>query len=91
MQITWYDNYVRMGKLLGIPLARKPDLALEWDVALPLLYTGMRKGLYTGKALKDYRLPEQFREARAIINGDVRKNGRMIAGYADCYLKALNA
>lgn len=84
VQITWYDNYLRMGKRLGMgdELARNPDLALDMEIALDLLFIGMEEGLYTTKKLADYDLPADFRGARRIINGDVRKNGQMIADYA---------
>jgi hypothetical protein len=91
VQITWYDNYLRLGKRLGVgtALAENPDMALEMPMALDLLFVGMEEGLYTRKKLADYDLPAQFREARRIINGDVRKNGEMIAEYARKFYTAL--
>jgi predicted chitinase len=93
VQITWYDNYLRLGERLGFgtKLAEDPDMALDMPVALDLLLIGMEEGLYTGKALGDYDLPEHYRDARRIINGDVRKNGGMIADYARVFEEALDA
>src|SRR5688572_1317960 len=34
VQITWYENYLKMGKILGIDLVNNPDLALNIDVAV---------------------------------------------------------
>ncbi len=91
VQITWYDNYLKLGQRLGMgtTLAKNPDLALEWDVALPLLFVGMREGLYTGKSLSDYNLPRDFYNARSIINGDKKKNGKMIAQEAKVFYDGL--
>lgn len=91
VQITWYDNYLKLGERLGLgdKLARDPDLALDMQVALDLLFIGMEEGLYTGRKLSDYSLPSQFRDARRIINGDVAKNGALIAKDANAFYGAL--
>lgn len=91
VQITWYDNYLRLGERLGLgtKLAENPDMALDMEIALDLLFVGMEEGLYTGRKLADYDLPAEFRAARRIINGDVRKNGEMIAEYARVFHTAL--
>lgn len=89
VQITWYDNYLKFEKLLGVPLTKNPDLTLEWDIALDILFLGMRDGMFTGRKLKDYDFPAEYRAARAIVNGDVRKNGTAIANEAQVFLKAL--
>lgn len=89
VQITWYDNYKKFTELLGVPLDEEPDLALDWGAALDILFLGMRDGLFTGKSLSDYELPDDYYNARRIINGDVKKNGSMIAKEADVFFKAL--
>ena len=33
-------------KLTGKPLVANPDLALEWEVALYIMYVGINKGLF---------------------------------------------
>ena len=38
VQITWHENYKKFGEFLDIPLEENPDLALEWDVALDILF-----------------------------------------------------
>lgn len=93
VQITWYDNYLKLGREIGLgeELAKNPDRALEWDVALSLLFVGMEKGLYRNKSLDDYDLPAQFVQARDIINGDVRKNGPRIAREARHFYDALES
>jgi len=90
VQITHKDNYVKFERITGKPLSTVPDLALEWDVALVCLFIGHRDGLYTGK-----KLPSDgtgfTKELRAIINGDVRKNGTLVASYARMYFNALES
>ena len=89
VQITWYDNYLKFEKLLGVPLTSNPDKTLDWDIALDILFLGMRDGMFTGKKMKDYNFPADYRAARAIVNGDVRKNGQMIANEANVFRNAL--
>lgn len=83
VQITWVDNYEKFEKIAHLPLATSPDLALEWDAALDILYRGCIDGMFTGKRLSDYYrkspLRAQYASARAVVNGDVRKNGDAIA------------
>ena len=89
VQITWHDNYKKFANLLKKDLEKNPDLALDWDVALDIMFLGMRDGMFTGKKLSDYSFPKDFRVARAIVNGDTRKNGTAIASEARVFLKAL--
>jgi predicted chitinase len=78
IQTTWEDNYIKMGKEIGVDLTDDPDLLLEWEYALPALFVGMEKGLYTGKDLDVYiddideSDAEDLKEyvgARRIVNG----------------------
>lgn len=83
VQITWYDNYKKFG------IAKDPDKALEWDTALDIMFRGMEKGMFTGKSLSMISSTADYTKARAMINGDVRKNGRRIANEAEVFYKAL--
>ena len=71
VQITWKSNYEKFGKLLGIDLVKKPDLALEPGNAIFILVYGMKHGVFTGKKLDDYfnSKGSNFIKARKIING----------------------
>lgn len=98
IQTTWEENYIKMGKELGVDFTKNPDLLLEWEWALPALFVGMEKGLYTGKALDDYldelieSDDEQLREyanARRIVNGTDK--AATIAQLALTFQKALQA
>ena len=98
VQITWYDNYQKFASILGVPLDKNPDLALEWDHALDILFLGMRDGVFTGKKLSDFTFPDQFKQARVIVNADSHKkwggNERIddrLARYSRTFLEALNA
>lgn len=99
IQTTWEDNYKKMWRELGhgdTPV--NPEAFLEWNVALPALFIGMEKGLYTGKALDDFiddldeSDAEDFREfvgARRVVN--VQDKAKAIAKIALTIEKALKA
>jgi hypothetical protein len=91
VQITFQKNYAALGKAIGEPnLGTDPDLALEMDVALKIMFTGMYDGLFTGKKLKDYfnKSEEDWVEARRIVNGLDRAT--LIAGYGKTFYAALS-
>lgn len=88
-QTTGRANFGKVGQLVGVDLLARPDLITQMDIAVHALVVCMIKGTYTGKKLSDYSLPAQFRDARAIINPDVAKNGEKIAGHARQFAKAL--
>lgn len=71
VQLTWYANYLTMGRLLGHDLTTVPELACDPDTAYDIMSFGMRKGLFTGKSLGDYLTGEKtdYLGARRIING----------------------
>ncbi len=92
IQITWYDNYKKFAALLNKPeLISQPDTALDWETSLDIAFIGCRDGIFTGVGMSDYNLPEDFAKARAIVNGDVKKNGELIAKYCRAFYAALQA
>jgi len=88
VQLTWRENYERLGRALGIDLVNKPDIALEPGPAAEIMCLGMEQGLFTGKCLADYFDAENDDpvNARRIVNGTDK--AKLIAGY---YAKALAA
>lgn len=97
VQLTWRSNYHDATANLSLTgdrdLEYHPDMALDLVIASKIMFRGMGEGWFTNKKLGQY-----FNEtrndpisARAIINNDVSKNGKMIAGYHDKFLDALNA
>ncbi len=74
VQLTWDFNYKNMGAILGIDLYNNPDLALQPDVAVKIMFEGMKRGTFTGKKLAHYfnEKVEDFDNARRIINGTDR-------------------
>lgn len=93
-QITWLDNYKKFGRLLNIDLVGTPDLALVPQTSAAILIIGSRDGLFrAGKTLARYfnERTDDPKGARDIINGDVAKNGGLVAGHHAVFLKALNA
>ncbi|MBU0653730.1 MAG: hypothetical protein KJ914_01205 [Gammaproteobacteria bacterium] len=89
VQLTWKNNYQKMGDLLGIDLVNNPDKALEWGIATKVMFEGMINGLFTGVGLPKYFAGEEsdWRNARKIINGLDRADN--IAHYARAFYVAL--
>ena len=81
VQITHKANYDRLGKAIGVDLVSNPSRALELPVAIKIMTTGMKLGLFTTGKLDQYldgvdeSWAEDYREfvnARRIINGKDR-------------------
>lgn len=94
-QLTWYENYELMGRLLGIKLLEYPELALKPDISAEILFEGMTKGAssfgdFTGKCLEMYFNDKKDDpvNARKIING--LDKAELIAGYHKEFLAALS-
>jgi putative chitinase len=89
VQLTWYDNYDKFGKLLKIDLLNKPELALKLDVSIEILFKGMTQGLFTGVNLSRYfnDQREDYVSARKIINGTDKAD--LIALYAKKFLNCI--
>jgi peptidoglycan hydrolase-like protein with peptidoglycan-binding domain len=70
-QLTWKSNYERYGKILGIDLVNKPELALNPNVSLFILVHGMRHGKFTGRSLPEFvnATKSDFINARRVVNG----------------------
>ncbi|MDD4778056.1 MAG: hypothetical protein PHV53_07185 [Fermentimonas sp.] len=94
VQLTWYENYERMGRILDLPLLEYPELALDAEVSALIMVEGMTRGLskkgdFTGVSLDNYfnpRRDDPF-NARRIING--LDQADKIAGYYYKFLFAL--
>lgn len=91
VQLTWIDNYRKMGEVVGKDLVQFPELALDPDISVEILITGMLRGMFTGKSLDDYyRVDTGVFDpigARRIVNGTDR--AAKIAGHYLDFLKAL--
>lgn len=90
-QATGRANFAKLSGLTGVDLVRQPQRIVEPAVAVIATVEAMTVGLYTGRSLSNYKLPEQFAQARAVINADGKKNGEKIAGHARIFLSALQA
>lgn len=90
VQLTWYENYQKAGKKLGIDLIKNAQLALDLKYASPIMFFGMIEGWFTGKKLSDYFLgaKQDWVNARRIINGTDKAN--LIAGYAKDYYSCIS-
>lgn len=94
VQLTWYENYQLMGRLIGEDLLNYPEKALETNIAVLIMFEGMTKGSssfgdFTGKCLEMY-FNEKMDDpigARKIING--KDKASLIAGYYRKFLLCL--
>ena len=95
VQLTWRDNYARADAELGLTqntgMEWHADRALDPHLACLVMFQGMFEGWFTNRRLSQF-FNETINDpvgARIIINNDVVKNGRMIAGYHVAFLDAL--
>lgn len=92
VQITHRENYEKASRIVGSDLVKHPDRMLEPAISIAVMIDGMVKGWFRkGHKLATYINSKgaDFRGARNIINGDVKKNGGLIAGYAKEYAAKL--
>lgn len=94
VQLTWYENYEKMGRLMGLPLLKEPDLVLHPNISAEVMIEGMTKGAsgrgdFTGRTLEQFfnDRREDPVGARSIVNG--RDRAEQIAGYYERFLRAL--
>ncbi|MBO9133403.1 hypothetical protein J5289_07625 [Rhizobium sp. B230/85] len=90
VQITFKANYRKLGDAIGVDLVADPDLALDLDVAVQIIFYGMLNGSFTGRKLADYfnKTKSDWVNARRIVNGLDRAD--TIAGYGKIYYAALS-
>lgn len=89
IQLTHYSNYDKMGKRLGVDLARKPELALDTAISARIAVIGCMEGLFTGAGLPRYftQTKEDWINARRVVNG--LDKAIEIAGYGRRFLEAM--
>jgi putative chitinase len=94
VQLTWYENYNGMSKILSLPLLTNPELLLTMEVSVKVMIEGMTKGKskfgdFTGVSLENYFNSKKtdWVNARKIING--LDKSELIAGYAKEFYKGL--
>ena len=99
IQLTWYDNYRKFTRKLGVPLDEKPDLALDTDIALQIMFIGLKDGMFRKRlCFSDFNLNthEGAYRARDAVNSDrtrsygaLKNIGSQIADDHMQFLKAL--
>ena len=94
VQLTWYENYEKIGILLNLPLLEHPEMALEPEISAQILVEGMTRGKsnrgdFTGVSLETYfnSINNDPVHARKIVNGLDQAN--KIAGYHHQFLNAI--
>ncbi|RUM99157.1 hypothetical protein EET67_05240 [Pseudaminobacter arsenicus] len=97
VQLTWRENYEKVGKKLGVDFVANPRLLLKPEYAAPILVAGMKDGWFAGDKAGRHSLgryitlqKSDFTSARRIINGtDKAASIAAIARDYDASLKAL--
>lgn len=92
VQITWLDNYERLGKVIGRDIVTNPHVMItDREASADVMIVGMVKGLFTGKSLKSYisDTHADYNGARAIINPKDYKTYAPIASTAYQFEAAL--
>ena len=94
VQLTWFDNYLKMGDLLvdnqiiDDPklFINDPSKAMDPTYATYILVLGMVNGLFTGVPLNKYINSERcdFVNARKVVNGLDKAD--LIASYAKSFI-----
>jgi len=71
VQLTWEQNYHKMGMRLGVDFLTNPDDVLLPENTVQILVIGMAEGLFTGKKLSDYFSLDKsdYVGSRRIVNG----------------------
>ena len=94
VQLTWYENYRNMGRILNLPLLEQPELALQPTISARIMIEGMTKGIsnrgdFTGVSLENYfnSYTDDPIHARRIVNGLDQAN--RIAEYHYKFLDAI--
>ena len=102
IQTTWEEKYLALGKMLGVGdmFVKNPDQLLEIGWAYQALVAGMVSGIYRKDEKGRHTLRRHLKsddastagyiEAREIVNGDKKKNGALIGGYAQHFETILN-
>lgn len=91
-QVTHEENYRAASKVVGVDLVKNPERMLEPLIAIPVMLHGMINGTFRkGQTLERYINDKSvnYYSARNIINGDLKKNGHLIASYAREYERLL--
>jgi len=94
VQLTWPENYRSMGNILGVELYDHPEIALDLNIAVKIMFEGMTtaksfRGDFTGKHLGMYfnEGTEDWVNARRIIN--LLDKAELIASYGKRFYKSL--
>lgn len=90
VQLTGRRNYTDWARRLKVDLVDSPTLAMDLNIATPILVDGSILGTFTGKKLGDYLHDSvsDWRNARRVINGLDKAD--LIKGYALKYYAAIS-
>jgi len=89
IQLTWQNNYQRLGQRIGVDLLGNPDLALLPEIAVKILFSWFFDGNHAGERISKYINPSRrdYLNARRLVNGT--DQAEAIKGYAEAFEKIL--
>ncbi|WP_051640493.1 hypothetical protein [Siccibacter colletis] len=89
VHLTWKNNYQKAKEKFGSDYVMQPELAANFDHAVPIMIWGMYGGVFTGGKLSSYINSKEidYVRARGIINGS--DQAVLIASYADRFQSIL--
>lgn len=81
VQITWRNNYRKVGNYIGVNLESNPQKALDTNIAAKIAVLGMMKGWFTRLSLFAFinAVITDYYNARRTVNGTDKAG--LIAGY----------
>ncbi|RBH52921.1 MULTISPECIES: hypothetical protein [Pseudomonas] len=82
VHLTWKSNYQKAKDKFGFDFVSSPELAADYDKAVPIMIWGMLEGVFSGRKLGTYvnNDSKDYEGARNVINGSDRKE--LIASHA---------
>jgi hypothetical protein len=82
VHLTWKNNYQKAKDKYGYDFVSSPELAADYDKAVPIMIWGMLDGVFSGAKLGTYINNDlkDYAGARNVINGTDRKD--LIASHA---------
>ncbi len=93
IQVTWCDGKEKVFKKMGLPAygGGRDKRLQDYDIAATALCRGLKEGWFgQGRPIAEcFKGGSDYYCARSQVNGDAKKNGALIGGYAKDYQRAI--
>ena len=78
-----------MSLVAGVDLVKYPDRALDLTNAIPIMFVGMKQGIFTGKKFADF-FKKANRTGSTLADHQWLHKAQLIASYAKKYYSAIS-